>query len=107
MEVTNGKAQLGGRAERLEEKYFYSVGGEYISGGFRKKTAVITAVVSNGDADLLPGEGAIEVVGKALGGHADSVFIYAVGTHSHDAAQTAGTKFEVTVKTLYQLVGVF
>jgi hypothetical protein len=39
VEVADGKAQLGGRAERLKEKNFYSIGGEYISGGFREETA--------------------------------------------------------------------
>jgi hypothetical protein len=94
-EVADREAQLGGRAERLEEKYFYSIGGEYVSGSFCEEAAVIAAVVGDGNADLDARKGSFEVVGEALGRRADGVFIYPVGTHSHDAAKTAGAKLSI------------
>ena len=44
----------------------------------------------------------LHVVRQALGGHADGVFVHAVGANAHDAAQTARSEFQVAVEGIFE-----
>ena len=48
------------------------------------------------------GESLVDVVGKTLGGHAYDILVHAVGTRTHDAAESARAKLQVLVEGIHQ-----
>src|SRR6185503_13420657 len=69
MKLPDSKAQFRGRTERLKKKYFYSIGCEYISSGFCKKTAVVATIMRDGDPDLSARKGFLQIIGITLRSH--------------------------------------
>jgi len=69
-----------------------------------KLATVIAAIVTNNSRNSRPILKVLfKIVGKALCRHPNSVNIHAVCSSTHDASQPASSKFQVFVKTFYQL----
>ena len=106
-EVAHGKRKLGSGTQSLEQIHMEAVCRQHIGGNLGKLAAVVAAVVAHSSLDGVGrGEALLHIVGQALGGHSHRVFIHAVGAHAHNAAQAAGTKLQIAVETLVQLVRV-
>ena len=67
---------------------------------FRKKAAIVAAVVSDCHFDFFVWEGFFQVVGQTLCGHAYGVDIHTVGADTHDAAQASCSEFEILIEAL-------
>jgi len=95
----DGERHLGGRPEILKEEGLDAVGGKNASAAFGKEPAVVTAVVTDGHPDLREvGKIPFQIVAETLCGGPHGVNVHPVGTRSHDAAQSAGTKLQILVK---------
>jgi len=106
VQVTYGEGQHRGGAQLREQVAGDAVGGEHVSGDVGEISAIVTRVEGNGHADFLVGELLFQIVGQSLGSGAHRVFVHAIGTYAHDAAQTTCAEFQVTVEGLGQLVGI-
>ena len=79
-----------------------AVGGQHGGGLLGEFQALVAAVPGNGHTGTVPA-GAVQVVGKALGGLAHGVHVHAVGAGAQHAPQAGGTKGQVLVKTVVDL----
>ena len=101
--LTDGKADLGRGTKALEEIDLDSVGREDVGNGLSEETAIVAAVVTDYDRQsLLSGESLVNVICKALSGHADDVFVHAIGSSAHNAAQTARSELQTLIKSIYE-----
>ena len=83
-----------------------AVGGEDVGGDAGELLAVVARVVGDADLGVVSFVVREDIVGEALGGHADRVAVHAVGPHAHDAAQAAGPELEVLVERVLESGGV-
>ena len=94
-------AQFRGGTQILEKIHLDAVVAKNLGRYLRKQTGVVAAVVADAHAGstfhLF-----LDVVGEALGGHAHSVLVHAVGAHAHDAAEAAGAELQIPVKCVFQ-----
>ena len=98
-QVANGKRHFGRGAHVVEQVNLDAVGREDVGGSFGKEAAVVAAVVTYHHGDLLHVlKVQVKVVSQALRGSAHGVFVHAVGSCAHDAAQTARAEFERAVE---------
>ena len=96
--LTDGKRDLRRGTQTLEEIDLDAVSREDVSHTFGKHPAVITAVMTHDHSGLDVGEGFVDVVGKALCGHAHDVLVHTVRACTHNAAQTTRTELQVLVE---------
>ena len=99
-QLADGEAQLGRRAQRIEQENGESVRGENVCHMLGEHARIVAAVVADRNPDLLAREVLLEIVRKPLCSSPHRIDVHAVGTHAHDAAQAARTEFEVFVETL-------
>ena len=100
-QFTDSKGYLGRGTQVVEQIDLDAVGREDVGRNFSKLTAVVTAVVSYDNRDLLQiGKVLVQVVGHALCSSAYSIDVHAVAARAHNAAQSARTKLEVLVEAL-------
>ena len=104
LELADREAQLGGRTQGVEEENREAVRGEDVGHTLGEHARVVAAVVADRHANLLAREVLLQVVGQALRCSAHRVDIHAVGAHAHNAAQAAGTEFEVFVEALHEFL---
>ena len=102
-QLADGEAQLGGRAQRVEQVGGEAVRCEDVGHALGELARVVAAVVRHGHADGLAREVLLEVFGQALRGGAHRVGVHAVRACAHDAAQTARTEFQILVEALDEL----
>ncbi len=105
--LPDGKAQLRGGAEGLEDPHMDAVGGADPGGGPGKLQGVVPAVHADGHAPLfaLLALGADDV-GKALGGPADDVDVHIVEPCVHGAPEAGGAEFQGSVEPGFDFLGV-
>ena len=75
-----------------------AVGGQHTGRLAGKQLTVMAAVV--GDVNLLRQVGCVQVVRQTLRCLADGIEIHAVGARTNNTAQTTGTEFQITIKTI-------
>ena len=106
LQLADGETQLGRGTQGVEEEDVEIVRREDVGDALGEHARIVAAVVADGDADTLAREILLEIIGQALRSGADGIDVHAVGTHAHDAAQTARTELEVLVETLDELLHV-
>ena len=107
-EVTDSKRHFRSRAHIFEQIYFDTVSSKNICGNFCKKITVVAAVVSYHYGNLRNiFKISIQIVGKPLSGSPYRIDIHAIGTYTHDTAQTACTEFQIFIESFYQLGFIF
>ena len=100
-QLTDGERNFRRGAQALEEISLDAVGREDISHRLSKQTRIIAAVMTHHHTKILLARECLkDVVGKALSGHTHDVLVHAVGTCTHDAAQTARTKFQILIERI-------
>ena len=104
LEFADREAQLGRGAQCVEQIDREAVRGENIGHALGEQARIVAAVVPHGHADRLAREVLLQVVRKTLRRSAHRIDVHPVGTHAHDAAQTARTKLEVLVEALDELL---
>ena len=101
--IADSIAQLRGRAEFLGKIYVETVGLENLSHDLGEIVGIVAAVVGDGNLDLAKlAETLLQVVGKALGGHAHRIAVHAVGTRSHYATEATSSKLKGLVEGVFQ-----
>ena len=103
-ELPDSEAELRSRTERVEQEYPETIRCEDVGHAFGELAAVVATVVTDSHLYLLSGKCLGEVIGKPLRGHAYRVDIHPVRSHTHDAAQTSCTKFQISVETFGKLL---
>ena len=106
-ELTDGKGDFGRRTKALKEVSLDTIGREDSSNTLGKHTTIVAAVMTNDNALATFGEGLVDIIGETLSSHTDDIFIHAVGTWSHNAAESASSKFEAAIEGVNQFRGVF
>ena len=107
-QFANGKRYLGRGTQGVEQIDLDTVGREDVGSHLGKTAAVVAAVVTDSHLYLRKiGKCLLQVVGQALRGGTHGVDVHAVGTGTHDAAQTARTKFEILVEGLDEVGLIF
>ena len=101
-EVADGEREFRGGAYVVEEIYRKAIGGKHVGCNLGELAAMVAAVVRDGGFQFLAGEAALDIVGKPLSGHADGVFVHAVGADAHDSAQAASAELEAAVKAFVE-----
>ena len=79
-----------------------AVGRHHFGGYLGEFLAVVTAVIGNAEAQVVPFAMGEDVVREALGGHSNRVFVHTVGSYSHDAAKASGAEFEILVESILE-----
>ena len=79
-----------------------SVGGKHLCRDLGESLAVVAAVEGNAYAVAVTGHILEDVVCQPLCGHGHHIFVHTVGTHTHHAAQAAGTEFKIAVKGIFK-----
>ena len=102
----DGVAEFGGGTDVIEQEHMQAVGAEHIGRDARELLAVVAAVKRDADAEVIALYMRTDIIGESLGGHAHGVFVHAVRADSHDAAQAAGTEFQIPVKRILKPGGV-
>ena len=105
-ELTDGKAQLRGGAERLEKVNLEAIGGKDVGSALGKLTTEVTAVVANGNFNLLTLKTFLQIVGQTLCCHTYCIYVHSVGANAKDAPQTAGAELQVLIETFGEFFGV-
>ena len=102
-EVTNGERHFRSRTQVIEQINLDTVRRENISRDFSELAAVVTAVVTHYDGDLLfVLEAFVQIVRQSLGSRAYCIDVHTVAARTHDTAQTTCSEFQVFIKTFYQ-----
>ena len=98
-EVPDGKRTLWRWAHIVEQIHFDAIGREYVCNRLGKQTAVVSAVVANGNLYLRQvGKVLFQIIGQSLCSHAHGVDVHSVAACAHDTAQTARSKLQIFVK---------
>ena len=96
------------RTHIVEEIYLDTVCREYVSNGLGKQAAVVAAVVAYNNRNLLhAGKVLLQIVCQSLCCKPYGIYVHAVASCAHDAAQSARTELEVLVEALYKVGFVF
>ena len=99
MPYGKGKHRRG--TERVEQIGQNPVGGENLDTFHCKLCGMIPRVIGNDNAAAAKRRTVVfQFVGKPLGCLANGVDIHTVGAGAHDAAQSAGAKFQIAVKAI-------
>ena len=101
-QLTDGKTDFGCGTEAFKQVCLDAVGTEDGGNALGKHASVVAAVMTNNHALSSLGESLVDVVGKALCGHAHDVLVHAVGAHAHDTAQTTCTEFQTLIEGVNQ-----
>ena len=102
IQLTDGIAQHGSGFKLGENIHLHAVGGKRRSCALGEIGGLVAGIVADSDgmrAALLR-----QIIGKRLRRHADGVNIHSVGTSADHASQTAGAEFEITVKSVADLI---
>ena len=100
-EMTDGKRHFGSGTHVIEQVDLDAVGREDVGRSLSEETAVVAAIVSHHHCDLLQVlEVLVEIVGETLCGSSHGVNVHAIGSGSHDAAQTSRTEFQGTIERI-------
>ena len=102
-ELTDGERNFWCGAQTLEKVHLDAISREDIGYGLSKHASVISTIVTNYNRALLSRECFVDIVGKALCGHAHDVLVHTVGAGTHDATQTTSTKLQITIKCIDQI----
>ena len=108
-QLTNRKRHFRRRTHVVEQRYLYAVCRKNIGRNLGKQTAVVTTVMTYHYGNLLQIlEVLIQIIGQALRSCPHRVNVHTVRAHSHDAAQTARSEFQILIKRFHQirLVGI-
>ena len=97
----NAVAELRSGPEVLKQVHLDAVVGKDFGRYFRKKAGIVAAVVADAHAGGTLYM-SLDVVCKALGGHAHGILVHAVCTSAHDSSEATGTKLQITVKSVFQ-----
>ena len=98
--LAHGIAQKGNRMQAVIDVDMDAVGGQDFCSYLCKCSAVVPAVKRHAYAAVSPRHILENVVGKPLGGHRHDIFVHAVGTDAHDAAESACPEFKVAVERI-------
>ena len=107
-ELTDGERDFRCWTQALKEICLDAVGGEDSSYGLSIHASVVATVVTDDGGKVLAAwEGLEHVVGKALCCHTYDILVHAVGSRTHDAAQSASTEFQYLIECVDESCGIW
>ena len=104
VQMADGKRQFGRGAQVLEKVAMNAVGSHHLGGHLGEVAAVVARVVRDSHLQLHARKVLLHVVGQPLRGGGHRVFVHAVWSDTHDAAQTSCAEFQRAVKRFVQFI---